>query len=51
MLAKLNIDRFLQLILLVVIAAIVWPQLGASGSASNGACILWCRPPLSGSFR
>lgn len=33
MLAKLNIDRFLQLILVVVIAAIVWPELGASGSA------------------
>jgi sodium/bile acid cotransporter 7 len=33
MLAKLNIDRFLQLIIAVVVAAAIWPQLGASGSA------------------
>ncbi|MGV8997521.1 MAG: bile acid:sodium symporter family protein [Parvibaculaceae bacterium] len=32
MFAKLNIDRFLQLILVVVIAAIVYPAAGATGS-------------------
>jgi len=33
MLAKLNIDRFLQLIVVVVIAAIIYPAAGATGSA------------------
>ena len=32
MLAKLNIDRFLQLIVVVVIAAIIFPAAGATGS-------------------
>ncbi|MDO8290666.1 MAG: bile acid:sodium symporter family protein [Parvibaculum sp.] len=32
MLAKLNIDRFLQLIIAVVIAAIIYPAAGATGS-------------------